>query len=116
MEKALEFFDGWMKSQKEFLDNWVKTQREFLENWAEATKKMQESFLSMGGPQEGPARQMLDLYTSWVNNMVNTSKGYTDETIKIQETWKNTIEKQMEMNREMAKNFFELFKQAGEKK
>lgn len=30
---------------------------------------------------------------------------------KVQETWKTIIDKQMEMNKEMAKNFFELFRQ-----
>lgn len=111
MEKALEFFDAWVKSQKDFLENWVKTQKEFMENWTEATKKLQEGFLSLGGPQEGPGKEMLNLYNSWINTMLNSSKVFTDEAVKIQENWKNTVEKQMEMSREMVKNFLELFAQ-----
>ena len=111
MEKVLEFFDAWVKSQKEFMENWVKSQKEFMENWTEATKKMQESFTGIGGSQEGPAKEMQNLYNSWVNTMVNSSKSFSAEAAKIQEAWKNTFEKQLEMSREMIKNFSELFKQ-----
>jgi hypothetical protein len=116
MEKMIEFADAWMKSQKEFMENWVKAQKEFMENWTEATKKLQESFMTMGGSQDGPAKEMINLYNSWLTTMTNSSKVFTDEAGKIQETWKNTVEKQMEMSREMVKNFSELFKHAGEKK
>jgi hypothetical protein len=117
MEKAFEFFDEWLKSQRDFLEQWVKTQKEFMENWTEATKKLQEAFFSQMGSHEGPAgKEMIDLYTTWVNTMVNSSKVFTDEAIKIQETWKNTVEKQMEISKEMAKSFSELFTQAGAKK
>lgn len=116
MEKAMEFFDGWLKTQKEFMENWVKAQKEFMENWAEATRKLQEPLLNLGSSQEGPAKDVLNFYNSWVSTMVNSSKAFTDEVIKIQETWKSTVEKQMEMSREMANNFFELSKQAGGKK
>ncbi len=34
---------------------------------------------------------------------------------KVQEAWKSTVEKQMEVSKEMAKNFFELFKQSPKK-
>jgi hypothetical protein len=87
-----------------------------MENWLEATKKMQETFLSMGGTQEGTAKEMFDVYKSWLTTMVNSSKVFTDETGKVQETWKNTIEKQMEMSREVVKSYSELFKKAAEKK
>jgi hypothetical protein len=116
MEKVMEFFDAWMKSQKEFMENWVKSQKEFMENWTEGTKKLQESFVNMGGSQEGPAKEMLNLYNSLLTTMGNSSKVFADEAVKIQETWKNTAEKQMEMSREIVSNFSELFKKAGEKK
>ncbi len=112
MEKAFEFFDGWLKSQKDFLENWVKTQKEFMENWTEATKKLQEAFFSQVGSHDGPTgKEMYELYNSWVTTMVNSSKVFTDEAIKIQDTWKNTVEKQMEMSKEMVKNFSELYGQ-----
>jgi len=43
--------------------------------------------------------------------MVNSSKLFTVEAEKIQDTWKNTVENQMAMSREMVKNFSEFFKQ-----
>lgn len=117
MDKTVEFMDAWLKSQKDFLDNWVKTQREFLENWAEATRKLQDTFLSLGGPQiEGtPGKEMLTLYNSWMNSMNNSTKLLTDEMVKMQENWKNTVEKQMEFSREMLNNFGEFFRQGSGK-
>jgi hypothetical protein len=116
MEKAFEFFDGWVKSQKDFLENWVKSQKEFMENWTEATKKLQEAFLGQRGFQEGAAgKETIELYRAWVDTMVNSSKVFTDEAIKIQETWKNTVEKQMEMSKEMVKKYSGLFTQTGAK-
>ena len=116
MDKVLEFVDAWMKSQKEFMENWVKAQKEFMENWLEATKKMQESFLKMGAPQERTAKETQDLYKSWLTTMVNSSKVFTDEAGRVQETWRNTVEKQMEMSREVVKNFSELVRKAAAKK
>jgi len=116
MDKTLESVDAWMKSQKAFMENWVKAQKEFMDNWLEATKKMQESFLKMGVPQEGTAKETQDLYNSWLTTMVNSSKVFTDEAGRVQETWRNTVEKQMEMSREVVKNFSELVRKAAAKK
>ncbi|HET6515717.1 MAG TPA: hypothetical protein VFG09_11205 [Thermodesulfovibrionales bacterium] len=112
MEKGLEFFDSWMKSQREFLEKWITTQKEFMENWTDSMKKLQESFLSLGSSREtGQGKEMYAMYNSWVKTMANSSKLFTDEAVKIQETWKNTVEKQMEMSRQMATNYFDLFRQ-----
>ncbi|HKN18645.1 MAG TPA: hypothetical protein VJW95_02525 [Dissulfurispiraceae bacterium] len=115
MEKLDEFVDSWVKSQEEFMENWVKSQKEFMENWTESIKKMQESFVNMGGSKEGPTKEILSLYNSWLTTMMGSSKAFTVEAEKIQETWKNTIENQMAMSREMMKNFSEFFKQADKK-
>jgi len=112
MEKILEYIDAWVKYQKEFMESWLKSQKEFMENWIAATRKIQESMLSMGMVQEGPAKEILTQYKSWLTKMEESSKALTDEAGKVQETWKNTIEKQMDMGREMMKNFSELFKKA----
>jgi hypothetical protein len=112
MEKMTEFVDAMMKSQKEFMESWVSAQKEFMENWVETTKKIQETLLSVGGSQEGTAKETLSLYRSWLATMANSSKIFTDEAGKIQETWKNSVEKQLEMSREMVKNFSNLFKKA----
>jgi len=116
MDKAMELVDSWMKNQKDFMDGWVKSQKDASEKWIEATKKMQESLLNLGGSQQGPAKEMLAVYNSWLTTMVNSAKTFTDESGKIQATWKGTVEKQMEMTREMVGKFSELFKQAAEKK
>ena len=117
MEKAYEFFDGWLRSQRDFLENWVKTQKEFMESWTESTKKLQEAFLNQVGSHNGHSgKELFELYNSWMTSMVNSSQVFTDEAIKIQETWKNTVEKQMEMSREIVKNYSAFFKQTAEKK
>lgn len=116
MDKAMEIVDSWMKSQKDFMDNWVKSQKDATAKWADATKKMQESLMSLGGAQAGPAKEMLTVYNSWLTTMVSSAKTFADEAGKIQETWKGTVEKQMEMTREMVKKMAEMFKPAGEKK
>lgn len=112
MEKMYEFLDALMKSQKDFMDNWLRSQNEFLVNWTEATRIMQESLAGLGGSQEGTTKEMLNLYKSMLATMVDSSKVLTEETGKIQETWKNTVAKQMDMSREMVKNFNDIFKQA----
>lgn len=116
MEKGLEVFDAWVKSQKEFLDAWLKSQKEFQTNWIESMKKLQESFTNLGFSQDGPGKEITNLFNSLFNNMTNSSKIFSDEALKMQETWKITVEKQMEMSKEMVKNFSLLFEQASEKK
>jgi len=116
MEKGLEFFDAWAKAQKEFLDTWSNSQEEFLANWNEAINKLQESFTNMGSAQEGRGKEMTNLFTSLFNNMANSTKVFSDEAIKIHKTWKDTVEKQMEMSRDVVKSFSEMFKQPAEKK
>lgn len=110
MERILEFFDALMKSQKEFMENWLKSQKEFMVNLTEATKVMQESLVNIGGSQEGTTKELMNLYKSALTTMVDSSRVLTDEAGKIQETWKNTVEKQMDMSRDMVKNITELFK------
>ena len=116
MEKGFEFFDAWIKSQQEFLETWSKSQKDFLKNWNESTKKLQESFVKLGTSQDGRGKEMTDLFVSLFNNVANSTKVFSDEAVKIQETWKGTVEKQMEMSREMVKKFSQLFKPVGEKK
>ena len=116
MEKGLEFFDSWVKSQKEFLETWLKSQKDFLTNWTESMKKMQESLTNLGVSQEGPGKEMGNLFSALFTNMTNSAKAFSDEALKMQETWKITVEKQMEMGREMARNFSNLFEQTAEKK
>ncbi len=113
-KKNAEYFEMWMTLQKEFLDNWMKSQKEFMENWLEGVKKLQESFLNLDGGQAGkPGKEMLNMYNTWFNTMVNSSKVFTDEAMKIQETLKTSAEKQMGMGKEIFKTFSESSGQAG---
>ncbi len=116
MEKLTEFTDSLVKSQKELMESWVKSQKELMQNWTDSIKKMQEFFANMGGSQDGPTKEILSLYNSYLTTMVNSSKAFSAETEKIQETWKNTLENQMEMGKGMVNNFSESFKQAAGKK
>jgi hypothetical protein len=109
MDKMTELFDAWMKSQKDFMESSMKTQKEFMDNWVESTKKIQETFLNMGMAQEGPMKEPLK---TWFTTISNSSKVFTDEAARLQETWKNAVEKQMDMSKEAVKNFSELYSKA----
>ncbi len=110
MDKVLEFVDAWMGSQKEFMESWVSSQKQFMDNWTMATKIIRDSLLRAGGPPEGKTKEIMELYQSALMSLVDSSKVLSHEAEKIQETWKNTVEKQMDMSREMVKNFSELMK------
>jgi hypothetical protein len=112
MEKIMEFMDALMNSQKEFMESWVNSQKQYMDSLRGAAKTMQESLLSFGGSQEGSTKDLLNLYKSALTTMVDSSKVLTDEAEKIQETWKIAIAKQLDMNRDMVKNFSDLFKKA----
>ena len=112
MEKMVEFVDAMMKSQKEFMENWVNSQRQFMQSWTDAAKIMQGSLLSMGEPQEGTSKEMVNLYRSALATMMDSSKVLTDEAEKMQDTWKKSVEKQLDMSRDMVKNFSGLFQKA----
>lgn len=112
MEKAVDLVDTMMKAQKDFLDSWVNSQRQFMENWTEATKVMQGSLLSLEAPQENAAKEMLNLYKSALTTIVDSTKVLADEAGKLQTTWKNTVEKQLDMSRDMVKNFSGYFQKA----
>jgi len=116
MEKGLEFFDAGVISQQEFLETWSKSQKDFMKNWSESTKKLQESFVKLGTGQDGRGKEMTDLFVSLFNNVANSTKAISDEAVKMQETLKGAVEKQMETSREMVKNFSQLFKPVGGKK
>ena len=122
MEKEQGTFDVWMQSQKEFMDTWMKTQKQFWENVTESTKKMQEGFVrtacsqAQGAPPEGfPHSEALGVYNAMVETMLNSTKSYADEFIRMQEAWNHTITQQMEMCRRMAANAFEMGRQKGQK-
>jgi hypothetical protein len=112
MDKGIEFFDAWAKSQKEFLEASLKSQEEFRAHWLESMKGMQEFFLKTAGPSETPqSKEMLNFFNSWFSTMLKSSEIFSDEAVKIQKTWKTALEHQMEMSRELVKNFSNFFQQ-----
>ena len=77
-----------MEKVLEFVDAWMKSQKEFMESWM----------------------------TSQRDFMEKSSKAFVDETGKIHELWKSAAEKQMDMSRQIIKNYAELFNAASAKK
>ena len=115
MEKAFEFFDTWVKSQKDFLGNWTGSQKELMDNWIESIKKIQLSFSTMAGTRGG-SPLLLERFNSWYITMLSSSMAFTEGITNLQNAWKTTIEKQMDMSKELAKQFFDIYKQVGETK
>jgi hypothetical protein len=122
MAKEFEILDSLVQSQKEFMETWMTTQKELWERMSESSRKMQEAMLSPlcsnpsgnGGDVEGAQKEAFNIYNTMVENMVNTSKVYADEVIRMQEAWRHTIDKQMEIGRRMNTNLFEMGRRTAE--
>ena len=115
MEKAFEFFDTWVRSQKDFLGNWTGSQKELMDNWLDSIKKIQLSFGTMAGtPRVTP--QLLERFNSWYITMLSSSRAFTEGITNLQDAWKTMIEKQMEMSKELTKQFLDLVAKAEETK
>jgi hypothetical protein len=112
MDKMLEYVDAWMQSQKEFMEGWVQSQKQFMDNWAMATKIIRDSLLRAGGPPEGKTKEIMELYQSALMSLIDSSKVLTSEAEKMQERWKSSVEKQIDMSNDMVKNFSEILKKA----
>jgi hypothetical protein len=112
MDKLLEYVDTWMKSQREFMESWVNSQKEFTENWTVATRIIHDSLLNMARPPESSTKEVLDFYQSALMAMADSSKVLTDKAGKIQDTWKKNVERQMDISRELMKNYTDLFSKA----
>ncbi len=112
MDKMFEYVDAWMRSQKEFMEGWVRSQKRFMDDWTMATKIIGDSLLRAGGPPEGQTKEIMELYQSALMSLIDSSKVLSSEAEKIQEQWKQTVEKQMDMSNEMVKNLSEVLKKA----
>jgi hypothetical protein len=71
MEKAIDFFDKWLKSQEKF-----------IEDWNETTKKMQQSFLGFGRSSES-LKETMGSVTDTVSKIFSSSNVY----VKLNEIW-----------------------------
>lgn len=106
MERTFEFIDAWFKMQTEFVGTLAGLQKDFLDNFIESSKKIQQTFLGAAG--EGlPGKQMTDYYDMWFSTAVNSSRAFTDQIIKMQETWKASVNRQLDSGREMFRSFAE---------
>jgi hypothetical protein len=108
MEMAFEFFDSWLESQKDFLNNWIRSHRELMDNWLDSTRELRTSFGAVVGTQEG-SQELLDLFNSWYTTMLMSSETFTEGIKNLQNVWMTTIDKQIEIGKEIAKLFFDLF-------
>jgi hypothetical protein len=117
MDKGLEFFDAWAKTQKEFLETSLKTQEAFRAHWLESLKKSQESFFSTASSVNNPhAQEILKLFNVWIGTMINTSELFNSEVVNLQQSWGKTLENQIEQSKELAKVFSEYLQKAGTNK
>jgi hypothetical protein len=109
MESQLDYFDAWTNTHKAFIGNILNAQKELRSLWIDSVQKMQDSFSQMPGVQENPqAKEALNLYNPWFSTMLNTTKAISDEALKVQETLNSSIEKQIEISRELVSSLSEL--------
>jgi flagellar hook-associated protein FlgK len=98
MEKVVEFYGTWLKSQQDFLDTCFRCQKELMENWLKGISNIQMLSLGMATSQ-GLSQQFSDFYNSWVSMMTNSSKIFTEGITNFQKTLKTMTEKQVEMSK-----------------
>ncbi len=116
MDKGLEFFDAWAKTQKEFLETSLKTQESFRTHWLDSIKKSQESFFSTASTVDNPhAQEILKLFNAWIGTMISTSELFNEEVVKMQQSWGKTLENQIEQSKELTKVFSAYLQKAGTK-
>jgi hypothetical protein len=116
METQIDYFDAWMNTQKAFMNNMLNAQKEMRSQWLDSVQKVQVSISNLPGVQENPqAKEALNLYNTWFSTMLNTTKALGDEALKVQETLNKSIEKQIEMGRELVNSLSELSKPAKKK-
>lgn len=116
MEKQLDYFDNWANTQKAFMGNMLNAQKEMRRQWLDSVQKVQDSIGQLPGVQENPqAKEALNLYNTWFSTMLNTTKALGDETLKVQETLNSSIEKQIDMGRELVTSLSDLSKPAKKK-
>jgi len=115
MGKAFEFFDIWLRSQKDFLESWTRSQKGLMDDWLEATRKIRQSFDSMTSSQASTS-QAFGLFSSWFTTMLNSMTAFIGGMTNLQNIWKTMVDKQVEINKEIAGYIFETMGEAGEKK
>ena len=117
MEKNLEFFEAWAKTQKDFLESSLKSQEIFRTQWLESMKKTQEAFLNSAGAFDNPqSKEALKLFNTWFTNVISSSELFNEEVLKVQKTWEKTLETQLVQSKELVKGFTDFLNNQAEKK
>ena len=116
MDKGLEIFDTWAKTQKEFLETSLKTQENFRAHWLDTLKKSQETFANTAGATDNPqANEILKLFNAWVGTVINTSELISAEAAKLQQSWSKTLDNQIDQTKELVKVFSEYLQKSSNK-
>ncbi len=114
MEKGLEFFDAWAKTQKGFLESSLRSQEILRSQWLDSMKKTQEAFLNSASSFDNPlAKETLKLYNIWFNGVIGSSELFNEELLRLQKSWEKMLENQLEQNRQLAKSFEDFLKKTG---
>ncbi|MGA2193553.1 MAG: hypothetical protein ABSG42_09300 [Nitrospirota bacterium] len=119
MARETEIFDAWIQSQREFMESVMKGQQELLNNITDSARKMQDAFLrplcSQPGSESDPSqRQAFNAYNTVVETMVNSSKLFTDEVMRMQEAWRHTLDRQVDIGKRMTSSMFEMGRRSAE--
>lgn len=114
MEKGLEFFDAWAKTQKELIESSLKSQEIFRSHWLASMRKTQEAFLASVSTFDNPqSKEALKLFNTWFNSVISSTELFNEEAQRIQKTWEKLLDNQLEQSKEIAKGFTDfLSKQA----
>ncbi len=115
MAKEMEIFDSWVQSQKEMMDTWMRMQKDFFGMMADSARKMQEAMLcQFGVPEaEGAQKETLSRYNQMVDTMMNSTRMFTDQAMKVQDAWMEAFRRQVEVAAGVGRTFMERGWQAG---
>ncbi len=109
MAKEMEIFDSWVQSQKEMMDTWMRMQKDFFGMMADSARKMQEAMLCQFGAQEaeGAQQEAAGRYNQMVDTMMNSSRMFTDQAMRLQDAWMEAFRRQVEVAAGMGRTFME---------
>ncbi len=113
METQLDYFDAVANTQKLVLGNLLTTQKNLSTQWLDNLQKLQQSVSGLPDTPAIPqAKEAVNLFNNWFSTILNASKAIGDEALKLQETWNESLEKQVAINREVISNLSEITKPA----
>jgi hypothetical protein len=109
MDKQLEYFDVLANTQKQVFNNLLSAQKDLRVQWIDAISKTHAAFTSIPGLPETPqTKEAMNQFNTWFSTVANNSQSATEEALKTQENWISAYEKQLEISRDVLKNFIEV--------